>query len=221
VPIGYSISRIIKVKISSTLVSIAATTAAAIAPVAVAGYYANITALPSSQSQASIAIGSGSTSGVPRTGDTFLFNSQGGATFSSFTQQGIGLYMTELASGAAAQFQLLQGFQSSEAFVMTWYSVNFGGGGSTLILAKFDDWTASGGGQQIGLTIDVTTTPGPVTLDATVGNEYYRLIYASSGSGPISQPGLQLMDVDFTAVPAPGALALLGVVGLAGRRRRS
>ncbi len=208
-------------KISSTLVSLAATTAAAIAPVAVAGYYANITALPSSQSQASIAIGSGSTSGVPRTGDTFLFNSQGGATFSSFTQQGIGLYMTELASGAAAQFQLLQGFQSSEAFVMTWYSVNFGGGGSTLILAKFDDWTASGGGQQIGLTIDASITAGPVTLDATVGNEYYRLVYASSGSGPIGQPGLQLMDVDFTAVPAPGALALLGVAGLAGRRRRS
>lgn len=208
-------------KISSTLVSLAATTAAAIAPVAAAGYYANITALPSSQSQASIAIGSGSTSGVPRTGDTFLFNSQGGATFSSFTQQGIGLYMTELASGAAAQFQLLQGFQSSEAFVMTWYSVNFGGGGSTLILAKFDDWTASGGGQQIGLTIDASITAGPVTLDATVGNEYYRLVYASSGSGPIGQPGLQLMDVDFTAVPAPGALALLGVVGLAGRRRRS
>ena len=208
-------------KISSTLVSLAATTAAAIAPVAVAGYYANITALPSSQSQASIAIGSGSISGVPRTGDTFLFNSQGGATFSAFTQQGIGLYMTELASGAAAQFQLLQGFQSSEAFVMTWYSVNFGGGGSTLILAKFDDWTASGGGQQIGLTIDASITAGPVTLDATVGNEYYRLVYASSGSGPISQPGLQLMDVDFTAVPAPGALALLGVAGLAGRRRRS
>ena len=208
-------------EISSTLVSLAATTAAAIAPVAAAGYYANITALPSSQSQASIAIGSGSTSGVPRTGDTFLFNSQGGATFSSFTQQGIGLYMTELASGAAAQFQLLQGFQSSEAFVMTWYSVNFGGGGSTLILAKFDDWTASGGGQQIGLTIDASITAGPVTLGATVGNEYYRLVYASSGSGPIGQPGLQLMDVDFTAVPAPGALALLGVVGLAGRRRRS
>jgi hypothetical protein len=225
VPIEYSISRIIKVKISSMLVALVATSAAAIAPVAVAGvavagYYANITALPSSQSQASIAIGSGSTSGVPRTGDTFLFNSQGGATFSSFTQQGIGLYVTELASGAAAQFQLLQGFQSSEAFVMTWYSINFGGGGSTLILAKFDDWTASGGGQQIGLTIDVTTTPGPVTLDATVGNEYYRLVYASSGSGPIAQPGLQLMDVDFVAVPAPGAVALLGAAGLVGRRRR-
>ena len=221
VPIQYSISRILKVKISSKLVALVATSAATIAPVAVAGYYANITALPSSQSQASITIGSGSTSGTPRTGDTFLINSEGGATFSSFTQQGIGMYMIELASGSTAQFSLLQGFQSSEAFVMTWYSVNFGGGSSTLTLAKFDDWTASGGGQQIGLTIDASITAGPVTLDATVGNEYYRLVYQSSGIGPIAQPGLQLMDVDFTAVPAPGAIALLGLVGLAGRRRRS
>lgn len=204
----------------SLLVALVATSAAAIAPVAVAGYYANITALPSSQSQASIAIGSGSTSGTPRTGDTFLFNSQGGATFSSFTEQGIGLYMIELATHSTAQFSLLQGFQSSEAFVMTWYSVNFGSSSSTLTLAKFDNWTASGGGQQIGLTIDVTTTPGPVTLNATVGNEYYRLVYQSSGIGPVAQPGLQLMDVDFVAVPAPGAVALLGAAGLVGRRRR-
>lgn len=204
----------------SLLVALVATSAAAIAPVAAAGYYANITALPSSQSQASIAIGSGSTSGTPRTGDTFLFNSQGGATFSSFTEQGIGLYMIELATHSTAQFSLLQGFQSSEAFVMTWYSVNFGSSSSTLTLAKFDNWTASGGGQQIGLTIDVTTTPGPVTLNATVGNEYYRLVYQSSGIGPVAQPGLQLMDVDFVAVPAPGAVALLGAAGLVGRRRR-
>jgi MYXO-CTERM domain-containing protein len=60
-----------------------------------------------------------------------------------------------------------------------------------------------------------------MTLAATVGQEYYKLFYASWGSTPLSQPGLQLMDVDFTAVPAPGAIALLGVVGLAGRRRRS
>ena len=208
------------------LVALVATSAAVFTPVVVAGvaaqgYYANITALPSSQSQASIAIGSGSTSGTPRTGDTFLINSEGGATFSSFTQQGIGLYMVELATNSTAQFSLLQGFQSSEAFVMTWYSVNFGSSSSTLTLAKFDNWTAIGGGQQIGLTIDVTTTPGPVTLNATVGNEYYRLVYQSSGIGPVANPGLQLMDVDFVAVPAPGAIALLGVVGLAGRRRRN
>ena len=201
----------------ASLSALSAMSAFACAPVA----YAGITAL-ASQSQSLIAIGSGSAYGTPRTGDTYLFNSQGGATFSAFTTGGIGLYMTELASGSAAQFQLLQGFQSSESFVMTWYSVNFGGGGSTLVLAKFDDWTLGYmGGQQIGPTIDVTTTTGPVTLDATVGNQYYRLLYASSGSGPISQPGLQLMDVDFTAVPAPGAIALLGVAGLAGRRRRN
>ncbi len=201
----------------ASLSALSAMSAFACAPVA----YAGITAL-ASQSRSLIAIGSGSAEGIPQTGDTYLFNSQGGATFSAFTTGGIGLYVTELAAGSAAQFQLLQGFQSSEAFVMTWYSVNFGGGGSTLVLAKFDDWTLGYmGGQQIGPTIDVKTTTGPVTLDATVGNEYYRLLYASSGSGPISQPGLQLMDVDFTAVPAPGAIALLGVAGLAGRRRRN
>ena len=199
----------------ASLSALSAMSAFACAPVA----YAGITAL-ASQSQSLIAIGSGSAYGTPRTGDTYLFNSQGGATFSAFTTGGIGLYMTELASGSAAQFQLLQGFQSTDAFVMTWSAVNFGGS-SQLLIAKFNDWTASGGGQQVGLTLDLTTTPGPVTLDATVGNEYYRLVYQSYGYGPISQPGLQLMDVDFTAAPAPGAIALLGVAGLAGRRRRA
>ena len=199
----------------ASLSALSAMSAFACAPVA----YAGITAL-ASQSQAYIGIGSGYVYGTPRTGDTYLFNSQGGATFSAFTTGGIGLYMTELASGSAAQFQLLQGFQSTDAFVMTWSAVNFGGGSSQLLIAKFNDWTASGGGQQVGLTLDLTATPGPVTLDATVGNEYYRLVYQSYGYGPISQPGLQLMDVDFTAAPAPGAIALLGVAGLAGRRRR-
>ena len=203
---------------SSMFVSVSALSAMsafACAPVA----YAGITAL-ASQSQSYIAIGGGYTYGTPATGDTYLFNSYGGATFSALTADGIGLYVTELSASAAAEFQLVQGFQSTEAFVMTWYSVNFGGGSSSLLLAKFDDWTASGGGQQIGSTIDVTTTAGPVTLDATVGNEYYRLVYQSYGIGPIVQPGLQLMDVDFTPAPAPGAIALLGVAGLAGRRRR-
>jgi hypothetical protein len=197
------------------LVSLSAMSTIAFVPVA----SASITAL-SSQSQAYIRIGGGAVYGTPRTGDTYLFNSQGGATFSAFTGQGIGLYMTELASGVTAQFDLFQGFQASEAFMMTWSAVNFGGS-STLLIAKFNDWTASGGGQQIGLTIDRSITAGPVSLDATVGNQYYRLIYQSYGSGPISQPGLQLMDVDFTAVPAPGAIALLGLAGLSGRRRRA
>lgn len=211
---------------------VAATVALALAPMALAGYYANITGLGGSQSYAFIGLHGttdqddlftwdSSKSGSPVSADTFLFGAYGGATFSAFTPGGIGLYVTELSATATPEFSMQQGFQSSEAFVMTWNSTYLTNGGGFLRLAKFDDYTALNGGSQIGSTIDFATTPGPVTLGATVGPEYYKLFYASWGSGPLAQPGLQLMDVDFVAVPAPGAIALLGVVGLAGRRRRS
>ena len=219
-------------KISSTLVALVATSAATIAPVAVAGYYANITGLGGSQSYAFIGLHGttddddmftwdSSTSGSPVAGDTFLFGAYGGATFSRFTPGGIGLYVTELVGTTSREFSMQQGFQSSEDFVMTWNSTYLANGGGFLRLAKFDDYTASNGGNQIGTTIDFATTPGPMTLAATVGQEYYKLFYASWGSTPLSQPGLWMMDVDFVAVPAPGAIALLGMTGLAGRRRRS
>ena len=224
-------------KISSMLVALVATSAAALTPMAVAGvaaagYYANITGLGGPQSYAFIGLHGttdqddlftwdSSKSGSPVSGDTFLFGAYGGATFSAFTPGGIGLYVTELSATATPEFSMQQGFQSSEAFVMTWNSTYLTNGGGFLRLAKFDDYTALNGGNQIGSTIDFATTPGPVTLGATVGLEYYKLFFVSYGSGPLAQPGLQLMDVDFVAVPAPGALALLGVAGLAGRRRRS
>jgi hypothetical protein len=237
VPIEYSISRILKVKISSMLVALVATSAAAIAPMAVAGvvaqgYYANITGLGGLQSYAFIGLhgttvddeftwdSANSKSGSPVSGDTFLFGAYGGATFSAFTPGGIGLYVTELVGTTSREFSMQQGFQSSEDFVMTWNSTYLANGGGFLRLAKFDDYTASNGGNQIGSLIDFAETPGPMTLAATVGREYYKLFYASWGSTPLSQPGLQLMDVDFVAVPAPGAIALLGMAGLAGRRRR-
>lgn len=226
-------------KISSTLVALVATSAAALTPMAVAGvvaqgYYANITGLGGPQSYAFIGLhgttdeddmftwdSANSKSGSPVSGDTFLFGAYGGATFSAFTPGGIGLYVTELVGTTSREFSMQQGFQSSEDFVMTWNSTYLANGGGFLRLAKFDDYTASNGGNQIGSLIDFAQTPGPMTLAATVGQEYYKLFYASWGSTPLSQPGLQLMDVDFTAVPAPGAIALLGVVGLAGRRRHS
>ena len=211
---------------------VAATVALALAPMALAGYYANITGLGGSQSYGFIGLHGttdqddlftwdSSKSGSPVSGDTFLFGAYGGATFSAFTPGGIGLYVTELSATATPEFSMQQGFQSSEAFVMTWNSTYLTNGGGFLRLAKFDDYTALNGGNQIGSTIDFATTPGPVTLGATVGPEYYKLFYASWGSGPLAQPGLQLMDVDFVAVPAPGAIALLGLAGLSGRRRRA
>jgi hypothetical protein len=237
VPIEYSISRILKMKISPMLVALVATSAAAIAPVAVAGvvaagYYANITGLGGPQSYGFIGfhgttneddlfVWDSSISGSPVSGDMGLFNAYGGAVLSGFNAQGIGLYVSELSVNATPEFSMQQGFQSSEAFVMTWNSTYLANGGGFLRLAKFDDYTASNGGNQVGSTIDFATTPGPVTLGATVGTEYYKLFYASYGSAPVAQPGIWMMNVSFVAVPAPGALALLGVVGLAGRRRRS
>ena len=211
---------------------VAATVALALAPMALAGYYANITGLGGSQSygfigfhgttnQDDLFVWDSSISGSPVSGDMGLFNAYGGAVLSGFNAQGIGLYVSELSATATPEFSMQQGFQSSEDFVMTWHSTYLTNGGGFLRLAKFDDYTASNGGNQIGSTIDFATTPGPVTLGATVGLEYYKRFFVSYGSGPLAQPGLQLLDVDFVAVPAPGALALLGVAGLAGRRRRS
>jgi MYXO-CTERM domain-containing protein len=40
------------------------------------------------------------------------------------------------------------------------------------------------------------------------------------GTPPGSSPSRLMVDVNGTLVPAPGALALLGVAGLAGARRR-
>ena len=225
-------------KISPMLVALVATSAAAIAPVAVAGvvaagYYANITGLGGPQSYGFIGfhgttneddlfVWDSSISGSPVSGDMGLFNAYGGAVLSGFNAQGIGLFVSELSATATPEFSMQQGFQSSEAFVMTWNSTYLANGGGFLRLAKFDDYNASNGGNQIGSTIDFATTPGPVTLGATVGTEYYKLFYASWGSGPVLQPGpgIWMMNASFVAVPAPGAIALLGVVGLAGRRRR-
>ena len=216
----------------STLVSLTAMTAVALAPTALAGYYANITGLGGSQSYGFIGfhgttneddlfVWDSSISGSPVSGDMGLFDGYGKAVLSGFNAQGIGLYVSELSVNATPEFSMQQGFQSSEDFVMTWHSTYLTNGGGFLRLAKFDDYTASNGGNQIGSTIDCATTPGPVTLGATVGTEYYKLFYASWGSGPVLQPGIWMMNASFVAVPAPGALALLGVAGLAGRRRRS
>lgn len=201
---------------SSMLVSLSAMSAIAFAPVAVA----SITALPSTQSNSTIRIGGSQVSGTPRTGSTTLSNGDGGATFSAFSDQGISLNTTGIASGAYADFFLWQAFQSSDQFVMTWNALNFNGASTTLLIGKLDDYTAGGGGQQIGETIDFSQVAGPITLDATTGNQYYRIYYASAGTAQSAQSGQQLLSVSFGAAPAPGAIALLGLAGLSGRRRR-
>jgi hypothetical protein len=202
---------------SSSLVSLSAMSAIAFVPVAVA----SITALPFTQSQSAIRIGSTQIAGTPRTGITTLSNADGGATLSAFSDQGIRLDSTGLVSGTTASFYFLQAFQSSDAFQMTWNASGFNGASTSLLIGKFDDYTASGGGQQVGETSDFSISPGPLSLDATIGNEYYRIYYSCGGVVQSSQSAQQLMGISFGAVPAPGAIALLGFAGLSGRRRRA
>jgi MYXO-CTERM domain-containing protein len=51
------------------------------------------------------------------------------------------------------------------------------------------------------------------------GSGVFQAFFAF-GTPPGSSPSRLMVDVNGTLVPAPGALALLGVAGLAGARRR-
>lgn len=65
---------------------------------------------------------------------------------------------------------------------------------------------------------DSGSDAGPFNLSGTLQAGEYRFAYWTAGNGPVNGT---LFNLSFTAVPAPGAMALLGAAGLAaGRRRR-
>lgn len=72
--------------------------------------------------------------------------------------------------------------------------------------------TGSGGGNWVIESIDISAYDGlgSVTIE-------FRM-WATT---VVNRPGWYLDDVAISAVPAPGALALLGLAGLVGRRRRA
>ena len=161
-----------------------------------------------------------SATGSPVLGDTFVVDANFGvATVSAFNGLGMAAWANLTNPASTPEFSVQQGFQTSEAVSMTW-SAHFLTGGF-LRLAKFDDYTASNGGNQIGATIDWSTNAGPIGLDATNGNEYYKIFYSNYGSGAVEIGEDQLLYVRFNAVPTPGAAALVGVAGLMARRRRA
>ena len=97
------------------------------------------------------------------------------------------------------------------------------GGFSNLSAAQRYSWPNGGssaaGTTSIG-TVNLTTAlafTGNKAVDGTVwvGNGYGAAGTSGTGTGTITLHG-----IDAVAVPAPGALALLGLAGLAGRRRR-
>ena len=95
------------------------------------------------------------------------------------------------------------------------------GGFSNLFAAQNYDWptgASSAPGTTTTGTVNLTTAlafTGNKAVDGTiwVGNGYGGSGTSGNWSGTITLHGIN-------AVPAPGALALLGLAGLAGRRRR-
>jgi len=97
------------------------------------------------------------------------------------------------------------------------------GGFSNLSAAQRYSWP-NGGSSAVGTTsigtVNFTTAlafTGDKAVDGTVwiGNGYGAAGTSGTWTGTVTLHG-----IDAVAVPAPGALALLGLAGLAGRRRR-
>lgn len=154
--------------------------------------------------------------GTPSSGPV-VFNSAtyGAATVSQFTASGFSATtaFTNLNPGSAlgstmASVMVRQAFTLSEEMVMTWSGTL--GSVSWLRIDKF-------GGEGVPPVTYYDGTNPTLSLSATGVGEYYMVQYYSSdlsGSGTV-------FSASFAAVPSPGAVALIGLAGLAARRRRA
>ena len=154
--------------------------------------------------------------GTPFSGPlNFSSPTWGSATVSQFTSNGFSATtaFTNLNPGSAlgstmASVMVKQAFTMSEAMVMTWRGVL--GTTSYLRIDKF-------GGPGVPPVTYFDGTNPTLNLSATAEGEYYMIQYFSSD---LSGSGI-VFSASFAAVPAPGAVALIGLAGMvAGRRRR-
>ncbi len=155
-----------------------------------------------------------SASGNPVSGAVSLADATyGSANCSQFTSAGVSIATSftgaALAGGAAPSITFRQAFSVTADVVMNWSASLPSSGGYLRIDVV--------GGSGSSPTTYWDGTNGMLTLAANGAGEHYLLSYGSFGAA--IQSGTAL-SVSFVAVPAPGALALLGVAGLAGGRRR-
>ena len=104
------------------------------------------------------------------------------------------------------------------------------GGANWSTIAATDDVLQSGGGGSPGTWSSTTYNPlysTVASLGAAADNQsevivrWRALVDAVSSTGAYAATGsVRLDNVMFNAIPAPGALALLGLAGLSARRRR-
>ena len=149
-------------------------------------------------------------SGSPMDGPvSFSDATFGSITCSQFT--GSGFSLTINSTAAANQ----QSFFVQQKFIVT-DGVNFSLAGY-LPASSSRAYISQGSGVNTVFLADAVAV-GAFSMTGTLQAGEYSFGYWSAASGAESGT---LFNLSFTAVPAPGALALLGVAGLAGRRRRA
>ena len=136
---------------------------------------------------------------------SFSDSTHGSITCSQFTASGFSLAINSTAAANAQSFFVQQNFTVTDA-------VNF-------TLTGFNPVSSSRALIESGgiFYADSASNAGLFTISGTLQDGTYRFAYTSAAIGP--QSGT-LFNLSFSAVPAPGAVALLGVAGLFGARRR-
>ena len=137
---------------------------------------------------------------------SFSDSTYGSITCSQFTASGFSLVVNSTALANAQTFFVQQEFTVTAAvnFTLTGYLPSAGSGSSSITAGTtfFADSGSNVGGFSTSGTLQAGT---------------YRFVYTNGGGGSQNRT---LFDLSFSAVPAPGAAALIGLAGMVATRRR-
>ena len=139
---------------------------------------------------------------------SFSDSTYGSVTCSQFTASGFSLAVNSTAAATQQSFFVQQNFTVTEAvnFTLTGYLPSADSGSSS-ITAGTTFYADSG------------SALGAFSTSGTLQAGTYRFVYTNGGGGAQDRT---LFNLSFSAVPAPGAVALVGLAGLVtGRRRRN
>jgi MYXO-CTERM domain-containing protein len=154
--------------------------------------------------------------GSPMAGSvSFSDPTYGSIAVSQFTGGGFSMQINSTAAANNQSFYVSQLFTTTDA-------VNVSLSGFAPVSSSNIALTLCNSDGSLGAFIFQTSDAGSFNysgqLAATTGGQYYRFLYTSAASDATSGT---LFDLSFTAVPSPGAAALIGLAGLAARRRRA
>jgi MYXO-CTERM domain-containing protein len=155
------------------------------------------------------------TSGVAMNGPTLFSNpTYGSALVTQFLPTGFEMTLNSTAAANNQGFVIVQYFNVTDAVN---YSL-LGGAANGANRVQIRRITGTHHGVPTGPAVfdtDYISTGFDFSGVLNVGNYYLQFEFNRNGA-----TNATIFDLDFTPVPAPGALALLGLAGLAGGRRR-